>query len=143
VSLPGVSLLGDEFDVSAVHICQCGFSDPNRCRLSKSSDWLVGPNCPGLVVESMYSFFHLNLSRKIPDFDQFLGVVGKYFRDADVPFRPLSGVSGTSVALLCSSRGEQKLIHKLLRSPEIKLELGIRIYRICDQLVPDRPGDVV
>ncbi len=64
------------------------------------------------------------------------------FRSHNIPFRPVQGT--VSVALVASSKWEEKLIHRLLRSKEIKIELGIRIFRVTTELVPDKPaGDVV
>lgn len=136
--------LGDVFDPSVIAVCRCRDYDPNKCR-KIASDWLEGPNCGGkngaLVVESIYSFVHVGLSRTVSTFDEFLARVGPLFRTQQLPFRPLAGT--VSVALVTASKWEEKHIHKLLRAKEIKLDMGVRIFRVTTQLVPDKPGDVV
>ena len=62
---------------------------------------------------------------------QLLNVLDAKFR---IPFRPIAGDTGTTVVLVASDREHERDIRRILRKPEIRLEMGIRVFRTSADL---------
>ena len=120
-------------------VCKCERDDPERCTKNKSQDdWFAG-HCGMRVMKSRpYSFIHVNLNRKISSFKKFAESVYKYFVDSRVSFRPIPGDSGTSVVLVASDETHEKQIRKLMRKREIRLEMGVRIFRTSKDILANK-----
>jgi hypothetical protein len=119
-------------------ICRCERDDPERCTRRTqgkgSDDWYSG-HCGLRVIRSKpYSFIHINLSRKLNNFKKFCDVFFSILYEKKIPFRPIPGDSGTTVVLVTSDLEHEKDIRRILRQPFIRLDHGIRIFRISNDI---------
>lgn len=130
--------IGETFSSKNLYtICRCERDDPEKCsRTNKSAmdDWLVG-HC-GLRATRCRpnSFVHVNLNRKINSLKKFCETLYRRFFDSQIDFRPVLGDSGNSIVLLASDKEHESKIRKLLRQDEIRLELGLRIFRVSQDI---------
>ena len=120
-------------------VCKCSRDGPERCMKNKAQDdWLAG-HCGMRVLKSKpYSFIHVNLNRKIPSFKKFSDSIYRYFVESRVSFRPIPGDSGNTVVLVASDEPHEKQIRKLLRRKEIRLEMGLRIFRVSKDILANK-----
>ena len=120
-------------------VCKCERDDPERCTKNKSlDDWFAG-HCGMRVLKTKpFSFIHVNLNRRIPNFKKFSESVYRYFVESRVSFRPIPGDSGNSAVLVASDEMHEKQIRKLLRKKEIRLDMGIRIFRISQDILANK-----
>jgi hypothetical protein len=120
-------------------VCKCSRDGPERCMKNKAQDdWLAG-HCGMRVMKSKpFSFIHVNLNRKIPNFKKFSDSIYRYFVESRVSFRPIPGDSGNTVVLVASDEAHEKQIRKLLRKKEIRLEMGIRIFRVSKDILANK-----
>ena len=118
--------IGETFVGAAVFKCSCG----GRCPRSDSDDFYTGQCGLRSVGQPPFSYVHVNLSRKLDSAEKLKLLLRPLFKAEKVKLRMVGGDSGSSAVFLASDRHEERRIRRLLRTPGVRLERGIRIFQV-------------
>ena len=108
-----------------ISICRCG-----ECEMREDNDFYHGVCGPATLTKRPYSYVHVNLSRKLASAELLQMLLRPLFKSENIRLRMVPGDSGGSAVFLARDAQEEKQIRRVLRSPPVRIEKGIRIFHV-------------